>query len=130
MTPETLFYCFRVITPPAIHEVNIFIAAPIKIFRTMKISRNKKIFMKKIVSLLVMLVGCYWLAAQNIGIDTTSPNSRTMLDVQSNNKGVLIPRMTTAQRKTIANPESGLMVFDTDKQMEILDRALPLMGLT
>jgi hypothetical protein len=35
---------------------------------------------------------------QSVGIGTTTPNNRTMLDVQSNAKGMLIPRMTTAQR--------------------------------
>jgi hypothetical protein len=53
--------------------------------------------------------------AQNIGIGTTSPKASALLEVQSTNKGVLIPRLTTAQRKAIASPERGLLVFDTDK---------------
>lgn len=47
-----------------------------------------------------------------------SPNSAStahasaMFDVQSTNKGMLIPRMTTAQRTAIAAPATGLLVFD------------------
>jgi hypothetical protein len=48
-----------------------------------------------------------------VGIGTTNPNASSMLDIQSTTKGVLIPRMTTAQRTIIANPANGLLVFDT-----------------
>lgn len=37
-----------------------------------------------------------------------------MLEVKSTNKGMLIPRMTGAQRLAIPAPANGLMVFDTD----------------
>lgn len=37
-----------------------------------------------------------------------------MLDVQSTNKGVLIPRMTKAQRVSIDSPTAGILVFQTD----------------
>lgn len=54
------------------------------------------------------------LHAQNVGINTdnSNPDASAMLDVKSTNKGVLIPRMTTAQRTTIPTPATGLMVFD------------------
>ncbi len=52
---------------------------------------------------------------QNVGIGTTSPNSSAILDVNSSQKGMLMPRLTTSQRKAIANPAFGLLVFDTDK---------------
>jgi len=54
--------------------------------------------------------------SQSVGIGTTNPGSSSILDVQSNNKGVLLPRMTTAQRKAILNPETGLLVYDIDKK--------------
>jgi hypothetical protein len=52
--------------------------------------------------------------SQGIGINATSaaPDSSAMLDVQSTAKGMLIPRMTSAQRNAIALPATGLMVFD------------------
>ncbi len=53
---------------------------------------------------------------QGVGIGTTSPNSSSMLEIKSTTDGLLIPRMTTTQRKAIASPAAGLLVFDTDKQ--------------
>ncbi|MEO1436013.1 MAG: hypothetical protein AAFV80_10790, partial [Bacteroidota bacterium] len=52
--------------------------------------------------------------AQGVGINTTTPDPSAVLDVQSTDKGVLVPRMTTAQRTGISggNPAAGLMVFD------------------
>lgn len=44
------------------------------------------------------------------GID---PHESAMLDVSSHEKGLLIPRMSSAQRVAIENPANGLMVFDT-----------------
>jgi trimeric autotransporter adhesin len=37
-----------------------------------------------------------------------------MLDVQATNKGMLVPRMTAAQRAAIATPATGLLVYQTD----------------
>ena len=54
--------------------------------------------------------------SQSIGIGTNNPNNSSILDVQSTSKGVLLPRMTSAQRKAILNPETGLLVYDIDKK--------------
>ncbi|WP_258540436.1 hypothetical protein [Parvicella tangerina] len=53
--------------------------------------------------------------AQNVGINATGaiPDNSAMLDVQSTDKGMLIPRMTTAQRTAIGTPATGLEVYDT-----------------
>lgn len=53
--------------------------------------------------------------AQNVGIGTTTPDNSTILDVSSTSKGLLMPRMTSTQRKAISSPARSLMVFDTDK---------------
>ena len=55
------------------------------------------------------------LNAQNIGINSTgvTPDNSAMLDVKSTSKGMLIPRMTSAQRIAITSPAQGLEVFDT-----------------
>ncbi|MDB5283260.1 MAG: hypothetical protein JWO06_2335, partial [Bacteroidota bacterium] len=50
----------------------------------------------------------------NVGIGTTSPDASAVLDVTSSTQGVLVPRMTTAQRTSIAAPSQGLLVYDTD----------------
>lgn len=69
----------------------------------------------KVYLLLVFSAASLSASAQSVGIGTPSPNSSAMLDVSASNKGVLIPRLTTAQRKAITNPAAGLLVFDTDK---------------
>jgi hypothetical protein len=53
-------------------------------------------------------------AQNSVGIGTATPNGSAILDVSSNNKGLLAPRMTTAQRNAIASPAKGLLVYDTD----------------
>src|SRR5690554_7887461 len=67
--------------------------------------------------LILALLGSTFLTAQdNVGIGTTTPEPTAALDVQSNDKGVLVPRLTTAQRTGIATPAEGLMVYDTDEE--------------
>ena len=49
-----------------------------------------------------------------VGIGTTSPDASSALDISATDKGFLMPRMTTAQKTIIANPATGLQVYDTD----------------
>lgn len=49
-----------------------------------------------------------------INNDGSLPASSAMLDIKSSTKGVLVPRMTTAQRIAIASPVTGLLVFDSN----------------
>lgn len=49
-----------------------------------------------------------------VGIGTNSPDSSAILDVSSTQRGLLFPRMTTAQRTSITSPAAGLHVFDTN----------------
>jgi hypothetical protein len=44
------------------------------------------------------------------------PASSAILDIKSTNKGVLIPRVTTAQRTAITSPAKGLLVFDSNTE--------------
>jgi len=55
------------------------------------------------------------LFSQNIGVNSsgTLPNNSAMLDVDATDKGILIPRMTTAQRNAIVAPATSLMIFNT-----------------
>jgi hypothetical protein len=54
--------------------------------------------------------------AQGVAINTTSApaDPSAMLDVNSLSKGMLIPRMTKAQRMAIPLPAKGLIVYQTD----------------
>jgi cysteine-rich repeat protein len=48
----------------------------------------------------------------SINEDGVRANPSSMLDVKSDSKGVLIPRLTTAQRTAIVSPAIGLIAFD------------------
>lgn len=50
----------------------------------------------------------------NVGIGTTKPDNSAALEVNSTNKGLLIPRLSLQQRNNIQAPATGLMVFQTD----------------
>ena len=52
--------------------------------------------------------------AQQVGIGTLTPNSSAQLDVSSTEKGMLVPRMTAAQRVVLFEPATGLLVYQTD----------------
>ena len=56
------------------------------------------------------------LQAQSVSINTdgSQPDNTAILDIKSNSKGLLIPRLTTAERTGIVSPAIGLTVFDTD----------------
>ncbi len=54
--------------------------------------------------------------AQNVGITdqgSITPHASALLELLSTERGVLIPRMTTAQRDAIASPANSLLIFNT-----------------
>lgn len=51
-----------------------------------------------------------------VGINATSINQSAVLEVSSNTKGFLPPRMTTTQKNAIGSPTPGLIVYDTTLQ--------------
>ncbi len=57
-------------------------------------------------------------ATGNVGIGTGTPLSSALLDVKSTTKGILIPRMTQAQRDAVpvGGSANGLLIFQTDNQ--------------
>lgn len=71
--------------------------------------------------ILNLLVSSLW--GQNTVVtddDNYSGHSSAMLDVYSKTKGLLVPRMTTAERETIVSPANGLLVYDeTEKQFYV-----------
>ena len=53
---------------------------------------------------------------QSLSVNSSgaAADASAQLDVSATDKGMLVPRMTSAQRTAIASPALGLLVFDTD----------------
>lgn len=66
--------------------------------------------------LAIIFTHCYKLSAQGLAISSTNIRADTsaILDVSSTNQGVLVPRMTIAQRNAIVTPARGLLIFQND----------------
>jgi hypothetical protein len=69
--------------------------------------------MKQVFTFLAAVVLTATTYAQ-VGLGTTTPDASAALDITSTTKGLLIPRMTTAQRDAISSAATGLMVYQTD----------------
>jgi hypothetical protein len=75
--------------------------------------------MKKLICLVIPIIWTitqFEARTQGVAInnDNSTPDPSAMLDVKSTTKGLLAPRMTQAQRNAIANPATGLTIFQTD----------------
>lgn len=68
--------------------------------------------MKRLI-VFVLVAAPFLCMAQSVGIGTTVPDASAQLDIQSTSKGILIPRMSSAQMQTIASPARGLLVFNS-----------------
>ena len=68
-----------------------------------------------VITMTLMILN-YQSFAQGVAInnDNSTPDPSAMLDVKSTTKGMLVPRMTQAQRNAIASPAPGLMIYQTD----------------
>jgi hypothetical protein len=72
-----------------------------------------------LVFLFLFFTSIYMLNAQSVGItdDGSAPDGSAMLQIQSYNspyKGFLMPRLTLAQKTSIASPATGLLLYQTD----------------
>jgi len=63
---------------------------------------------KLLTTFIPILVYCFSYA--QVGINTTSPNGATILDIVSNQKGILIPRLTDTDRDTYLADNDALTV--------------------
>lgn len=59
------------------------------------------------------LIFCLSIANAQVGIGTANPDPTSLLDLESNSKGLLIPRMTSLQRDAIVEPADGLQIYNT-----------------
>ncbi|MBK8109554.1 MAG: hypothetical protein IPK46_04030 [Saprospiraceae bacterium] len=56
----------------------------------------------------LLLAPVFVFAQQNVGIGTTTPNANAILDINSSNKGQLVPRLSLTNT-TAASPLSGFV---------------------
>ncbi|AUP78127.1 hypothetical protein [Flavivirga eckloniae] len=49
-------------------------------------------------------------------IETTKPNTSSILELSSTNQGLFPPRMTEIQRNAIVSPAEGLFIYNTDRK--------------
>ncbi len=76
--------------------------------------------MKKQYLLGVIILGLVSIsyAQNNVGIGTQTPNSQSVLEIKSEDKGILVSRLTTIARTTLGTAltlaEDGMLVYDKD----------------
>ncbi|QZT39163.1 hypothetical protein K5X82_03495 [Halosquirtibacter xylanolyticus] len=74
--------------------------------------------MKRIYILLLFLLQAPFLYGQSVGIGASdfTPDPSAALEIQSNSKGLLIPRMLRDERNAVVTPSIGLLVYQTNGQ--------------
>ena len=74
--------------------------------------------MKKIIITLAVFTSLGLYAQNNVGIGTSTPNSQAILEIESEDKGILISRLTTIARNALGGAltgnEDGMLVYDKD----------------
>ncbi len=70
----------------------------------------------------IISIACFQIESiAQIGVNTATPDQTSILDLSTEERGLLIPRMTTQRRLDIINqigpPAEGLLVYDTDEEM-------------
>lgn len=70
-------------------------------------------FYRLVITLTVAIITQHSVFSQSLSINTdgSTADPSALLDVKSINKGILVPRMSKADRNAIAAPATGLMVF-------------------
>ena len=70
---------------------------------------------------LILLSNSLTYGQQNVGIGTDNPNPNAVLDLESDDKGFLMPRLNTNARNTLGTlcgpNEEGLVVYDTEEDL-------------
>lgn len=75
----------------------------------------KKFIMFKALGIIFLFLLTEKVSAQgNVGIGTNTPHNSALLDLTATDKGLLAPRLTSAQRNAIGSPATGLIVYDTN----------------
>ncbi|MCF8275337.1 MAG: hypothetical protein K9J17_01280 [Flavobacteriales bacterium] len=74
--------------------------------------------MKHVISTIFSLVLLAEVQAQqpNMGVGTLNPDPSALLELQANDMGFLVTRMTTTEKLAISSPATGLLVYDLSTQ--------------
>lgn len=78
--------------------------------------------------LLYFMLLTYGSLYPQVGIGTIEPDISSILDISSNNKGLLMPRLTSEERDLITEPATGLMIYNitlNDGQLNIGTPSIP-----
>lgn len=90
-------------------------------------TQNSTSCIKTFICFLTFFCGnCYVWSQNNVGIGTLTPDVSALLELQSTDKGLLAPRLTTAQRLAIPAPANGLIVYDLNLQCYYFYNAVTL----
>jgi hypothetical protein len=82
--------------------------------------------MKNLLFIIFMIIGVNVFSQVAINTDGLLADTSAMLDVKSTAKGMLVPRMSAAQRDAIAGPATGLLIFCTDDNLYYSNKGTPL----
>lgn len=69
--------------------------------------------MKHLYALGLLLLPLSVARAQSVGIGTATPSPSAALEVRSTTKGLMLPRVSTAEMNAIGEAEPGLLVYNT-----------------
>tara|TARA_B110000902_G_C14246833_1_gene564596 strand:+ start:113 stop:1438 length:1326 start_codon:yes stop_codon:yes gene_type:complete len=77
--------------------------------------KSKLKLLAALMMVLILSFSNHKIAAQSMGISSTSitPDASSILEMRTTTKGVLIPRMTAAERDLISLPANGLLIYNT-----------------
>jgi len=78
--------------------------------------------------IIILLISTFYLNAQ-IGLGINNTETSSIIDLNSNNKGFLIPRLNLGEQRLIKLAANGLLVFNTTKKCVQVNRGTPLVPI-
>lgn len=76
--------------------------------------KNYQIAASMILTIMISLSADIKLHGQSLGLNNSSPDASSILDLTATDRGFLPPRMTEAQRDAITSPATSLLIYQTD----------------
>jgi hypothetical protein len=72
------------------------------------------IMLKNLSLTLIVLLLSFFTSFAQVGIGTVNPDASSILELNSTSQGLLISRMSQADRDLIVSPATGLLIYQTD----------------